>query len=217
MICLTCSKVTSNPRFCSRSCSVTYNNRLRIVRPDTRIKTSATLTNNSYPSCNIEYSTCVTCGKLYVKHKNRKAACSRKCAATRKPTAEERRKKSEHMKRKFRLNPELHPNRLCAGIKESYPERMLREYLESVGLQRGLDFVIQYNVDSYYVDFYFPKLNLAIEVDGGRWHDKTNPREIKRQKHIESKMKLIRFDAYKLVKKKYENEINGVIAQLAER
>lgn len=49
MICLTCSQVTSNPKFCSSSCAATYNNtgRRRHGKPPNNCKVCGTLTGSS--------------------------------------------------------------------------------------------------------------------------------------------------------------------------
>jgi very-short-patch-repair endonuclease len=125
---------------------------------------------------------------------------------------------SKEMKEKFSLikieyyknNPNQHPNRKCAGIKESYPEKMLREYFEQNRLIKEKDFFQQYKIDKYYVDFYIPKLSLVIEVDGERWHN-NNEREKIRENLIKNKYNLIRFKANLLTKKQYEKDINNII------
>lgn len=125
---------------------------------------------------------------------------------------------SKEMKEKFSLikieyyknNPNQHPNRKCAGIKESYPEKMLKEYFEQNGLIKEKDFIQQFKIEKYYVDFYIPKLNLVIEVDGERWHADTKKEKL-RENIISKKFKLIRFKALQLTQKKYENEIKNII------
>lgn len=125
--------------------------------------------------------------------------------------SEEKKKEFSEIKRKFYVdNPEKHPNKTSAGIRESYPEKMLREYFEQQGLIKGVDFTQQYKIDKYYVDFYIPKLNLGIEVDGERWH--TNlVKEIERETVIKKEINLIRFKAKPLINKEHEKEINNII------
>ena len=51
----------------------------------------------------------------------------------------------------------------------------------------GLKFRRQYGVGPYVVDFYCPKLKLAIEVDGdSQFEDGAEEKDIKRQKYIEN-------------------------------
>ena len=118
------------------------------------------------------------------------------------------------MLERFKNNPELHPNRLCANIRESYPEKMVREYLEILGLKNGVDFIQQYKFKNYYIDFLFPKINLALEIDGERWHDPTNDKEIKRENIIKEKYLLQRFKAKKVLKKEYEQDIKNIFDQI---
>ena len=112
-------------------------------------------------------------------------------------------------------NPSLHPNRLCAGINESYPEKMVREYFESMGYVNGIDFIQQFEYNGYYIDFYIPKNNICIEVDGEYWHDRTNKKEIKRENEIKQKFKLHRLLAKKVLKKEYEDLLKSIFADFA--
>ena len=65
MQCLNCQIHTENPRFCSRSCSASYNNRLspkrqRVIRqPDT---------------------TCKSCGNTFIKRRKEHKFCSKQCS-----------------------------------------------------------------------------------------------------------------------------------------
>lgn len=55
----------------------------------------------------------------------------------------------------------------------------------------------QYNVDGYRIDFYIPKLNVAVEYDEKQHFSKTNmKKDLARQKYIEDKLncKFIRCD-----------------------
>ena len=110
----------------------------------------------------------------------------------------------------YHNHPEKHPNRLCAGIKESYPEQMMREYLEQNGLVKDINFIQQYSIDKYYVDFYIPKLRLGIEIDGRYWHTDHNKEHI-REQIIKNQIDLIRFDAVQLIDKQYQSEIDKII------
>jgi hypothetical protein len=60
MNCVNCSKETKNPRFCSRSCNATYNNR---VNPKRKGRTKK----------------CIFCDKEYPERTRNKLFCSRKC------------------------------------------------------------------------------------------------------------------------------------------
>jgi len=113
-------------------------------------------------------------------------------------------------------NPLIHPNRLCAGIKESYPEKMVREYFEELGYINGIDFVQQFKYNTYYIDFYLPKNNICLEIDGEYWHDKNDINEIERENCIKGKFTLYRFSARDIVKKKYSKILKNLIASVAQ-
>ncbi len=79
------------------------------------------------------------------------------------------------------------------------------------GQLKGLKFIRQYGVGSYVVDFYCPKLKLAIEVDGDS-HFKKGAEEYdkKRQKFIEQfNIKFLRVTNTDI----YEN-LDGVIEEV---
>lgn len=56
------------------------------------------------------------------------------------------------------------------GKKETIPERKIREFLES----NNIKYVQEYNLLNYYIDFYLPEKNIAIEVYGDYWY--VNPK-----------------------------------------
>ncbi len=57
----------------------------------------------------------------------------------------------------------------------------------------GVRFLRQYSVEHFVLDFYAPKINLAIEIDGSS-HLGEEEYDLKRQKYIESLgLKVIRF------------------------
>lgn len=133
MLCINCSSETSNPRFCSRSCSASYNNKRRVLSLETRMKISSGVAKKINPSTNIGYGHCSTCNELFITRIRRKKYCSRVCSRLRKRSEGEKAKLSKIMKQRFVDNPELHPNRLCAGIKESYPEKNVKRIFNRVG------------------------------------------------------------------------------------
>lgn len=117
---------------------------------------------------------------------------------------------SAKAKIRYERFPEQHPNRLCAGIKESFPEKMFREFLEINGLVGGIDFILQYKVNKYYIDVYLPKLNMGIEIDGEYWH-RDKVKEQLRESIIQKEINLIRFSANDITKKLKTNEILELI------
>jgi len=68
----------------------------------------------------------------------------------------------------------------------SYPENYFENFLR---IRNNLEYERQYNIDELHVDYYFPSLNLVLEIDGKEWHN--NPeqktKDFKRDKLILSK------------------------------
>lgn len=79
--CLNCGKETNNPKFCSRSCSAKFNNRLRLPPTENhKNKISETLKNINKNKPHKLYK-CKVCGKDYIfeRKKTTKNVCSREC------------------------------------------------------------------------------------------------------------------------------------------
>jgi len=112
------------------------------------------------------------------------------------------------------------------------PERIFYEYLQSKGLEESVDFKCQYHILNYFVDFYIPKLNLGIEVDGDYWHanpKKYGPNDILkmptgkikakeiwkkdkiRENRIKEKIKLERFWEQDILNESYKNRLNSIL------
>ena len=64
MKCLQCQKPTDNPKFCSRSCAVSYNNTQSPKRVSTKCKVK-----------------CVVCCEVFIPRRTTQVFCSRKCVA----------------------------------------------------------------------------------------------------------------------------------------
>lgn len=120
-------------------------------------------------------------------------------------TPERRKQKSEEKKKLYTEHPELHPNITSAKNKGniSRPERIARDWL----IENKIQFEPQYSfvTDEFrrYVDFYVPKYNLFIEIDGEHWHqdkDKDKRKDIDAANHG--------FIALRIpTKKKIQNEL----------
>lgn len=67
---------------------------------------------------------------------------------------------------------------------ETYCEKLVWVYLRKK--QYGYRFLRQYSVDAFVVDVYYPKLKLAVEIDGSV-HDSNEQKEynIERQNYIQ--------------------------------
>lgn len=189
-------------KFCSSSCAAIVSNKNRdykYVCSEEHKELMRKLLTKPRPLCK-------TCGKRCNKLTNK--YCSKRCVAL---DPDYKLGHSERMKQRFIDFPELHPNRLCAGIKESYPEKFLTDYLIENNLEEDIHFKKQYKIGTYYVDFYFPKTNVVIEVDGERWHNPDCPKEIKRENTIKEKYILHRFRAKPLLNKEYTETIDEII------
>lgn len=123
---------------------------------------------------------------------------------------ETKNKLSTSTKKRYQENPNSHPNILCANSSESYPEKTLREYLEQHNLIENVHYIRQYKIDKYYVDFYFPFLNLIVEVDGEQWHKDVESRNI-RDNILTQYYYIIHLWARPLIKKEYQNILQEII------
>ena len=87
-------------------------------------------------------------------------------------TDERRKQQSERKKQLYKCHPEKHPNALCAGnkCKMTYPEQVTYEWLVSYGYKVIHNYHFVTSNFNRYVDFYVPRYNLFIEVDGEHWH-----------------------------------------------
>lgn len=221
--CLNCNKElivlkSSNQKYCSHSCAGIHTQIGKILPMEVKRKISNTMIgiSNANKGRIIKKD---NLGNLYVRRplcKNcgrecktfQRIYCSRECKDSCKHYKEEMRKL---MLKRIQDNPDIHPNRLCANMKESYPEKMLTSYLISLNLIEGKDFIKQFKYKNYYIDFVFPLISLAIEVDGKRWHDPSSEKEIEREIEIKKEYDLIRLDAQKLVRKKYNDYIKEIL------
>lgn len=204
--CLHCNKefirVTTNinsvnKKFCSNSCSATYMNinRTKEEREEISRKVSAKMLGKSYKyyktyrflTQNIKYvytlkynicmiiSTkkfyelnCQICSKAF-KHKIKTTKlCSKQCFKIR-------------LQKVHDEYPHLILNR---SNPESYLEKSFREYIENKGYIKGTTFIQekQWKLPSgkrYISDFYFPNLNLIVEMDGKQHKDTVVEDELK--------------------------------------
>lgn len=85
MDCLFCKTTTTNPKFCSRSCSASYNNTGRIRTQDTKNKISIRIKeyvqNNPHPNAaKVVKRICEYCDKdFFVMSTSKRKTCSREC------------------------------------------------------------------------------------------------------------------------------------------
>lgn len=106
---------------------------------------------------------------------------------------------------------------------EKYKRRMLRKNMPQPEVilwsklkEKGLDsyrFRRQYSVGKFVIDFYCPKLKLAVEVDGdSHFVEGSNERDRERQKIIETfGITFLRF-----TNKEINENIDGVLSKIME-
>ena len=68
---------------------------------------------------------------------------------------------------------------------ETTPEKIMREFLDKV----GAEYKQEYKIGKYWADFYLPKYNMVIEVDGDYWHSLPDVKEkdTRKDKYLKSK------------------------------
>ncbi|MBS4034045.1 MAG: DUF559 domain-containing protein [Ignavibacterium sp.] len=81
---------------------------------------------------------------------------------------------------------ELKETRRLLRKNQTYTEKIVWMYLRNRQMD-GYKFRRQYSVDNFVIDFYCPKLKLAIEIDGSI-HNEPDQKEydFKRQEHLET-------------------------------
>lgn len=159
-----------NNKFCSRSCSATYNNKFRdSPSNETRKKISKTL-KTKYSSENIDnnikpqFTTicfCNVCNKPFASKSISTKTCSSQC-----------RKKLLSNIAITRIKNNRRSN--YRRDKKSFLEDSFEKWLTANNIS---DYESEYTIHNhltkqwYFVDFYFPKLNLIVELDG-KQHEK---------------------------------------------
>ena len=68
---------------------------------------------------------------------------------------------------------------------ETTPEKIMREFLDKIGVV----YKQEYKIGKYWADFYLPKYNAVIEVDGDYWHSLPDVKEkdTRKDKYLKSK------------------------------
>lgn len=185
---------TANKKFCSKICSANYINlnRTKEERDEISKKVSVKMLGKCYRSYrfltqNIRYGytlkyniciiistkkfyelKCQICNKAF-KHKIKTTKlCSKQCFKIR-------------LQKVHDEYPHLILNR---SNPESYLEKSFREYIESKGYVKGTTFIQekQWKLSTgkrYISDFYFPDLNLIVEMDGKQHQDTIEEDELK--------------------------------------
>ena len=167
----------SENHFCSKSCAASFNNTNRTEESRNKQKETLKKTLENKPK-NLkktikEYSLiCKICNKEFIHINPKKLMCSKECVAIR--------QKQIHIDHPHVINNRSNP--------ESYLESSFKDYILNTLTIREEDFIqekrwIMSNSKLYISDFYFPSLNLIIELDG-KQHELTVEEDINRDNQI---------------------------------
>ena len=86
---------------------------------------------------------------------------------------DERKLEQSKKRKKFLMeHPDKHPNRLLANNRSnfSYLENIVADWLSKHNIEYIRQYKYPFRDSNRFVDFYLPKLNIFIEVDGEFWH-----------------------------------------------
>lgn len=189
IICVTCGKETTNPKFCSRSCAAKFNNTGRIKSQSSKLKTSEKLKGRigtSNPKGNIKYckvSFCIVCGKMT---RTSRKTCSDMC------------------KRQFH-SKWLQENRHKMGRgAPSYMEEAFKHWCDLNHLEYKTEIHFRNHKlnKSYYADFTFFDKKIIIELDGSQ-HNKTKEQDKIRDQYIS---KEYGFKIIRITYKEFQNK-----------
>lgn len=173
-----------NNIFCSRSCSSIYNNFKRLPRTyESKLKTKQScklhrLNLGAY--CKLNIKTCIFCNNIFFNPKRK--TCSESCyhALLSKNASEKLRCISN------RKNYGRH--------KKSYLELSFINWMKQNNIKHEYISEKQFYNDelkkNYYVDFFFPNLNLVIELDGTQ-HKNTVEKDKIRDEFLKRKFNLL--------------------------
>jgi len=188
--------IYNNNKFCNSSCAAIYNN----SRNDySKIKTGPK------PGSKPKYTKikqCVICNKF---HPGRGASCSKECKS-----------KLLSICVKERIYNGWNPNDNRGRGKQSYLESSFESWLNDNYpiLQYQTEYPIKRLdvIKTYFADFYFPSLNLIIELDGTQ-HKYTVEYDTERDDYISSAygIKVVRISHKEYTKQTRINEIKNLL------
>lgn len=132
--------------------------------------------------CRTKYNfTCLNCKSIFNRRKKSDRVhkfCSYKCSVEYKTYSESQMKEHQCIicdNSFYRLPGDSNPNLMCSkrcqlihvGSKKRY---YTEEIFEKILIENNIDYVIQYQYAKYFSDFYLPKYNLLLELDGKTFH-----------------------------------------------
>lgn len=144
-----------------------------------------------------------------LKRRGEKVSLIMKGRPGKKKTEEEKKKLSEAAIRYYEKNPDKIPYRLNHSSKESYPEKIVREYFEANNIT---GWVQEYPFGRFSLDFAFVDKKIDIEIDGStHLQEKIIIKDIRRDKIlIDSGWKVLRITAKEL-KNNFKQCIDKII------
>lgn len=154
-------------QFCSSSCSASYNNPLKSTKPGPKPGFRKGVTQ----VCKVSW--CVVCNAM-IQHKHTKT-CSDECRRIRWSTKAKLHSKTTRHNR--------NPN------KQSYMEESFTEWVQQQGFTIDQDVIPEFKVHNpllnrtYFIDFYFPHIKLAVELDGSQ-HIHTSEADAVRDEYL---------------------------------
>ena len=190
-----------NKQFCSRSCAAIHNNKnkdFKTIKPGPKKGTKPA---NFYP-----YTKIKQCGICKKYHPNKGKTCSSKCKS---------KLLSESMKSAIARNS-FDPNKNRGRGKQSYLESSFEKWLklEFPELLFETEKPFRNNTENktYFADFYFPDINLIIELDGTQ-HKLTEEYDFIRDEFIRNNynVQIIRISHSEYVSKERVSEIRALL------
>lgn len=197
---------TNLKTFCSTSCSATFNNKARAGRG---IQSGPA--KGSRPSTYVPYTKvdqCSMCHKYFKQTSGNKKTCSSQCKNL---------LLSQGMKR--RISDGFNPNQHRGRNKRSYLERSFSSWLASqfpsLEVRCEVPFKRTDTVKTYFADFYFPSLQLIIELDGSQ-HNGTIEYDMERDSYIQRTygVRVIRISHKEYVQRARISEIVDMLTAL---
>lgn len=208
-LCLFCNNSTSNPKFCSRSCSASYNNFRR--SKESREAQRQKLLGRKYPGQPkyTRVSRCKVCLRYFAGHRK---TCSKECYLLNRSRFQSNRLRTDYEYR-----------RKLGTANRSYMERSFESWLHNnfpnLTVIPQKPFRNKENNGYYYADFYFPTLNLIIELDGTHHNTQENRlHDTKRDLHLLEYFSVdtIRITAREYREKSRMSEIIGLLTSKTE-
>lgn len=182
------TRITRGEKYCSKDCYKQHKKVKKTCQVCGKVFFVNKGIEDRYTVCSLEcrrkftkYQTCERCGKAFTGERRlNRHYCSEEC---RRPTAIF---KCEICGKEFRKRPSFNP-RYCsiACYRRSRKESSIEKIIRLILIDYPLNFIQEYKVGRYSIDFYLPELNIALEVDGDYWHQNID-RDIRKENKLNS-------------------------------